>query len=66
MLFKGKQSGIFRKFTMDVDPGYRYIEKFMGGVPWSMIESKRFVSSKNFKLKKKTESLYLLMVKAII
>ena len=32
MIFKGKRSGIFPNFTMDVDPGYKYIEKFRGGV----------------------------------
>ena len=24
MIFKGKRSGIFNNFTMDVDPGYKY------------------------------------------
>ena len=28
MIFKGKRSGILHKFTMDFDPGYKYIEKF--------------------------------------
>ena len=32
MIFKGKRSGIFHNFTMDVDPGYKYNEKFRGGV----------------------------------
>ena len=32
MIFRGKRSGIIRNFTMDVDPGYEYIEKFRGGV----------------------------------
>ena len=26
MIFKGKRSGIIHNFTMDVDPGYKYIE----------------------------------------
>ena len=30
MIFKGKRSGIIHNFTMDVDPGYKYIEKFRG------------------------------------
>ena len=34
MIFKGKRSGIINNFTMDVDPGYIYIEKFRGGVQW--------------------------------
>ena len=32
MIFKGKRSGIIHNFTMDVDPGYKYIDKFRGGV----------------------------------
>ena len=28
MIFKGKRSGIIHNFTMDVNPGYKYIEKF--------------------------------------
>ena len=34
MLFKSKRTGIFHNFTMDVDPGYKYIEKFRGGEQW--------------------------------
>ena len=28
MIFKGKRTGIIHNFNMDVDPGYKYIEKF--------------------------------------
>ena len=31
MIFKGNRSGIIHNFTMDVDPGYKYIQKFHGG-----------------------------------
>ena len=34
MIFKGKGSGIIHNFTIDVDPGYKHIEKFHGGVHW--------------------------------
>ena len=34
MIFKSERSGIIHNFTMDVDPGYKYIEKFRGGVQW--------------------------------
>ena len=34
MIFKGKRSGIIHNFTMDVDPGYKYIEKFEGNLQW--------------------------------
>ena len=50
MIFKGKRSGIFHNFTMDVDPGYKYIEKFRGGVQWYMMESKDIISSICFKI----------------
>ena len=51
MIFKGKRTGIIMNFTMDVDPGYKYIEKFHGGVQWYMMESKDIISSICFKLK---------------
>ena len=50
MIFKGKRSGFIHNFTMDVDPGYKYIEKFRGGVQWYMMESKDIISSNCFKL----------------
>ena len=42
---------------MDVDPGYKYIEKFRGGVQWYMIESKDNFSRNSFKLKNKNNKL---------
>ena len=51
MIFKGKRTHIVHNFTMDVDPGYKYIEKFRGGVQWYMMETKDVISSVNFKLK---------------
>ena len=51
MTFKGNRSGIFHNFTMDVDPGYKYIEIFRGGVQWYMVYSKDIISSISFKLK---------------
>ena len=51
MIFKGKRTGVIHNFTMDVDPGYKYIEKFRGGVQWYMMESKDIISSICFKLK---------------
>ena len=49
---RGKRSGIKHNFTMDVDPGYKYIEKFKGRVQWYMTESKDFISSISFRLEK--------------
>ena len=57
MIFKGKRSGIIHNFTMDVDPGYKYIEKFHGGVQWYMMDSKDIISSICFKLKNENENL---------
>ena len=50
MIFKGKRSGIIHNFTMDVDPGYKYIERFRGGIQWYMMENKDIISSISFKL----------------
>ena len=57
MIFKGKRSGIIHNFTMDVDPGYKYIKKFRGGVQWYMMGSKDFISSISFKLENENGSL---------
>ena len=57
LIFKNKRSGIFHNFTMDVDPGYKYIEKFHGGVQWYMMESKDIISSICFKLKNENNQL---------
>ena len=57
MSFRGKRSGIIQKFTMDVDPGYYYIEKFRGGVQWYMMESNDIISFFCFKLKKEKNQL---------
>ena len=57
LTFKRKQTGIIHNFTMDVDPGYKYIEKFRGGVQWYIMESKDFISSICFKLKNENGKL---------
>ena len=57
MIFRGKRSGIIHNFTMDVDPGYKYIEKFRGGVQWYMMDSKDVISSICFKLKNENGNL---------
>ena len=51
LIFRGKRSGIFHNFNMDVDPGYKDIENFHGGVQWYMMESTDIISSICFKLK---------------
>ena len=57
MIFKGKRTGIIHNFTMDVDPGYKYIEQFRGGVQWYMMESKDIISSICFKLKNENNQI---------
>ena len=57
LIFKSKRSRIIHNFTMDVDPGYKYIEKFHGGVQWYMMESKDIFSTICFKLKNEKNQL---------
>ena len=57
LIFHGKRSGIIHNFTLDIDPGYKYIEKFHGGVQWYMMESKDIISSICFKLKNENNQL---------
>ena len=66
MFFKGKRTGIIDNFTMDVDPGYKYIQKFRGGVLWYMMESKDFISSICFKLKNENGNLVYLMANQLL
>ena len=57
MIFRGKRSGIIHNFTMDVSPGYKYIERFRGNIQWCMMHTNDFISSINFKLKNKNDEL---------
>ena len=57
MIFKGKRSGLIHNFTTDVDPGYKYIEKFRGGFQWYLMESKDVTSSICFKLKNENNQI---------
>ena len=52
MIYRGKQSNIIHNWTMTVNPGYKYVERFLGGITWYMMESKDIDSSICFKLKK--------------
>ena len=45
MIFESKRSGIIHKFDMNLYPGYKYIEKFLDGVQWYMMESRDIISS---------------------
>ena len=57
MILRGKRSGIIHNFTMDVDPGYKYIETFRGCIQWYMMESKDIISSICFKLKNENDQI---------
>ena len=57
MIFRGEQSGIIHNFTMDVNPGYKYIENLRGGVLYYMMESKDINSSICFKLKNENNQI---------
>ena len=51
MIFRGRKSNIIHNWTMTVGPGYKYVEKFSGGISWYMMQSKDIISSTCFKLK---------------
>ena len=51
MNFRGRKTGNTDNFTMDVNPGYKFIEEYRGGVQWYMMESKDIIYSICFKLK---------------
>ena len=57
MIFKGERSEINHNFTKDVDLGYKYIEKFRGGVQWCMTNTRDVISSIFFKLKNEKVNL---------
>ena len=57
MIYRGKQSNIIHNWTMTVNPGYKYIEQFFGGVTWYMMDSKDIISSICFKLKNENNQL---------
>ena len=51
IIFKGRKSNIIHNWTLTVDPGYKYVEKFSGDIRWYMMQSKDIISSICFKLK---------------
>ena len=57
MIFESKSSGIIHTFTMNVDPGYKYIEKLRCGVQWYMTERKDIFLSICFLLKNEKKQL---------
>ena len=65
MIYRGKRNGIIPNFTLDIDPGYKYFEKFRGGVHWYMMHSKDFLSNISFELRKKNNQIVSLNVQSI-
>ena len=57
MIYRGKQSNIIHNWTMTVNPGYKYVERFFGGITRYMMESKDIISSICFKLKNENNQL---------
>ena len=57
MALKGKTNGIIHNWTMTVDPGYKELEKFAGGISWYMRDSRDFISSIRFKLKNENNEI---------
>ena len=57
MIFKGKRSGNFHKFTTDVSPGYKYVEKFGDQIQGYMMQSKDIISSICFIFKNENNEL---------
>ena len=50
VIFKSQQSLVILNLEMDVDAGYKHVEKFSGGNPWYIVESKVFFSNVSFEL----------------
>ena len=57
MIFRGKRSGIIFNWSINVNPGWKYVERFAGGITWYMMESKDIISSICFKLKNENNEL---------
>ena len=57
MIYRGKQSNNIHKWTMTVNPGYKYLERFAAGITWYMMESKDFIPSICFILKNENNQL---------
>ena len=57
LIFKGRKSNIIHNWTMTVDPGYKYVGKFSGGITWYMMQSKDIISRICLKLKSENNEL---------
>ena len=57
MIFRGRRTGIIFNWQLDVNPGYKYIHKFRGGLQWYMLQNRDIISSISFKLKNENNEL---------
>ena len=57
MILEGRRSRVILNFILDINPRYKYIEKFRGGVQWYMMEVKDIISSISFELKNENNQL---------
>ena len=57
MIFRGKRTRIIHNLTMTVNPEYKYVEKFRGGIQWYVMESKDVTSNVNFTIKNENRNL---------
>ena len=57
MIFKGRKRNIIQNWTRTVDPGYKNVERFSGGISWFMMQSKDVISSICFKLKNENNQI---------
>ena len=56
IIFKGRKSKIFHNWTMTVDPGYKFVEKFSGGISLVYGAIKRHYFKCLFQIKKSKQS----------
>ena len=57
MIFKGLRSGVIHNFTMTVNPGYKYVERFEGGISWYIMKNIDVISSIYFRIKNENGNL---------
>ena len=57
MIFRRNRTCIVHNLTMTVNPGYKYVEKFRGGVQWYVMKSKDVISSINYRIKNENRNL---------
>ena len=57
MTFVGKRSEGFHNFTMDVDPSYKYKEKFRVGLHWHTMGTKDLIPKTNIRIKEEGGNL---------